>query len=160
MLRLLHEHPGLDAHWRHALLLCAIRDHADQQRRKGRQGCQRENLRLPPAVANSVLQRLRYRPVRVRLALEFVDEGDKKKWLGNGQICAGGCCPCMHNKGDWGEISAETDGSTPEKYGSLYAVSPFWPPCITNTVVFHLTQKGVGPPNKKGGSPAIVEMAR
>ena len=91
---------------------------------------------------------------------EFVDEGDKKKWLGNGQICAGGCCPCMHNKGDWGEISAETDGSTPEKYGSLYAVSPFWPPCITNTVVFHLTQKGVGPPNKKGGSPAIVEMAR
>ena len=89
-----------------------------------------------------------------------VDEGDKKKWLGNGQICAGGCCPCMHNKGDWGEISAETDGSTPEKYGSFYAVSPFWPPCITNTVVFHLTQKGVGPPNKKGGSPAIVEMAR
>ena len=64
-------------------------------------------------------------------------------------------------------INANTDGSTPEKYGTFTAVSPFWPPCLTGTPILHLTQKGVGPPNKGavkldtiGGSPPAVEMAR
>lgn len=99
---------------------------------------------------------------------EFVEVEGKKKWVGNGQICAGGCCPCMTNKGDFGYLTAETDGSTPEKYHSFTAVSMFWPPCVTNTVVFNLTQEGVGPPIKTkgtkldtiGGSPPAVEMAR
>ena len=38
-----------------------------------------------------------------------------KKWVGSGQVCAGGCCPCMNNKGDWGLNSPETDGSSPDK---------------------------------------------
>ena len=96
---------------------------------------------------------------------DFVDEDGKKKWVGNGQVVSGGCCPCLHNKGDWGYLTAETDGSSPERCHSFTAVQPFWPPCVTNTVVFHVTQEGVGPPKKNvtissTGSPSAVEMAR
>ena len=76
----------------------------------------------------------------------------KEKWVGSGQVCAGGCCPCMNNKGDWGIMDADTDGSTADKPHIFHPVSKFWPPCITvlgkDKVLVMATQKGVGRPNK------------
>ena len=46
-----------------------------------------------------------YGPLAFVSPFELQDvEGSEndKKWVGSGQICAGGCCPCMHNKGDFG----------------------------------------------------------
>jgi len=95
--------------------------------------------------------------------------GGGKKWVGTGQVCSGGCCPCFVNTGDWGINDASTDGSTPEKYHNMYPVSPFWPPCVNGMCcgkdqpTFRLTQKGVGPPKNgvaPAGGPAAVEMSR
>jgi hypothetical protein len=92
----------------------------------------------------------------------FLMEGDK--WVGSGQVCAGGCCPCMNNKGDWGTLSADADGSSVDKPHVMNPVSMFWPPCITilgkDKVLFQITQKGVGKPTKKGGGPAAAAMQR
>jgi hypothetical protein len=95
------------------------------------------------------------------------DAGDgNEKWVGTGQVCAGGCCPCLVNTGDWGLNSPESDGSTPAKAHGMYPVSPFWPPCMNgmccgkDKVLFKMTQKGVGKPTKKGGGPAAAEMQR
>ena len=92
----------------------------------------------------------------------FLMEGDK--WVGSGQVCAGGCCPCMNNKGDWGTFSADADGSSVDKPHVMNPVSMFWPPCITilgkDKVLFQITQKGVGKPTKKGGGPAAAAMQR
>merc|ERR1719482_1911314 len=43
------------------------------------------------------------------------------EWIGGGQVCAGGCCPCMDNQGDFMIINDAHDGSTPEKYAVLIA---------------------------------------
>lgn len=80
----------------------------------------------------------------------IVDTPEGKKWVGDGQVCAGGCCPCLNNKGDWTPFDGTSDGSAPDKPGKMHAMSPFWPPCLhSNTKpVFFIMQKGVGPPKK------------
>jgi len=78
--------------------------------------------------------------------------GGATKWVGNGQICAGGCCPCMVNTGDYGINNDKQDGSAPDKYHDMFPVSPFWPPCMNGMCcgkgkpAFRMMQKGVGPP--------------
>ena len=46
------------------------------------------------------------------------------KWTGDGQIVAGGCCPCLTNAGDWNTVTAANDGSSPDKYGEFYPSAP------------------------------------
>ena len=46
------------------------------------------------------------------------------EWIGGGQVCAGGCCPCMDNQGDFMIINDAHDGSTPEKYAVLIVREP------------------------------------
>jgi len=98
---------------------------------------------------------------------KIVDEGNgNSKWVGNGQICKGGCCPCMVNTGDYGFNKDSTDGSTADKYHDMFPVSPFWPPCVNGMCcgkdkpAFRMTQKGVGKPVVKKGGAAPVEMER
>jgi hypothetical protein len=96
---------------------------------------------------------------------EFKDVDGEKRWVGSGQVCSGGLCPCMNNVGDWGTIAAEEDGSTTDRAGKIVPVSMFWPPCLHGKATFALTQKGVGKPTKaptlvKGGGPSAVEMSR
>ena len=50
-----------------------------------------------------------------------------------GQVCKGGMCPCINNKGDYGINDANGDGSTPEKAHQAFPVSAFWPPCVNGT---------------------------
>jgi hypothetical protein len=90
------------------------------------------------------------------------DETDPNKWVGNGSICAGGCCPCMHNTGDSMIFDANHDGSTPDKYGTIVGGNNWssTPPCWAGKETGAWTQKGVGKPAFKGGAPASNEMAR
>lgn len=89
-------------------------------------------------------------PLAFVTPFEFVTQEDgKKKWVGNGQVCAGGCCPCAQNKGDYGMLTEKTDGSTPDKPHIFIPISSFWPPCLTGKPLFLMTQKGVGPPSKE-----------
>ena len=95
-----------------------------------------------------------YGPFAFQSPFVMEDAGNgKEKWVGSGQVCAGGCCPCMHNKGDWGINGPDTDGSSVDKPHVVHPVSAFWPPCITvlgkDKVLFMATQKGVGRPNMK-----------
>ena len=84
----------------------------------------------------------------------------EKKWVGNGQVCAGGCCPCAHNKGDFGMLTSETDGSTPDKPHAFIPMSTFWPPCLTGKPLFLMTQKGVGPPTNEARAKAMAMDAK
>jgi len=86
-------------------------------------------------------------------------EDGQMKWVGNGQICAGGCCPCMHNKGDYGMLIATEDGSSPDKPHVFVPMSPFWPPCLTGKPLFLMMQKGVGPPSEEARV-KVMSMAR
>ena len=89
---------------------------------------------------------LRIRTVRLCLPGVIVDTPEGKKWVGDGQVCAGGCCPCLNNKGDWTPFDGTSDGSAPDKPGKMHAMSPFWPPCLhSNTKpVFFIMQKVSG----------------
>lgn len=90
------------------------------------------------------------------------------KWVGNGQVVAGGCCPCMNNIGDYGINNAMLDGSAPEKAHNFYAVSLFWPPCLNGQCcgkgkpAMRMTQLGVGKPvlaaSSGDGAPAATEI--
>ena len=74
-------------------------------------------------------------------------EGGSIKWIGNGQVCAGGCCPWVTNEGDWITTSYNTDGSDRNKFGTLVAGDNFmWPSCLHGKPVLVVTQKDVGPP--------------
>lgn len=92
---------------------------------------------------------------------DIVDAEGGKKWVGSGQVCAAGLCPCMNNVGDWGLHSPETDGSSAEKFHRMYPVSAFWPPCVNGMLcgkdqpAFKIVQQGVGKP--KGPIKAPVE---
>ena len=105
-------------------------------------------------------------PLAFQSPFVIEDAGNgNSKWVGSGQVCAGGCCPCMNNKGDWGLNSPETDGSSLDKAHVMMPVSMFWPPCVNGTccgkdkVLIKITQKGVGRPTK-GGGPAAAAMQR
>ena len=106
-------------------------------------------------------------PLAYIMPSKIEDAGDGNvKWVGNGQVCVGGCCPCLTNTGDSGLYSPETDGSTAEKAHLFYPVSMVWPPCINgiccgkDKASFRAIQKGVSPVVKKGGVPAAAEMQR
>ena len=96
-----------------------------------------------------------YGPLAFVSPFELQDvEGSEndKKWVGSGQICAGGCCPCLTNTGDWGISSAEEDGSTPEKQSKIVPMSNAWPPCLHGKVAWA--------PHPEGGRPAHQDADR
>ena len=99
--------------------------------------------------------------------IEDLGNGEMK-WVGNGQVVAGGCCPCMNNIGDYGINSVMLDGSAPEKAHNFYAVSLFWPPCLNGQCcgkgkpAMRMTQLGVGKPvlaaSSGDSAPAATEI--
>ena len=54
-------------------------------------------------------------------------------------------------------LTAETDGSAPDKPHIFMPMSNFWPPCLVGKPLFLMTQKGVGPPTKEA---QVKVMAR
>lgn len=91
-------------------------------------------------------------------------EGGAQKWVGNGSICAGGCCPCINNFGDYGISSVKLDGSARNRAHEIYPVSMFWPPCVNGVCCgkskpsFRMTQKGVGKPTKNDYEPPAIDV--
>ena len=98
--------------------------------------------------------------------VEHLENGEAK-WVGNGQVVAAGCCPCMNNIGDYGVNSTGKDGSSPDKYHTFYPVSMFWPPCVNGVCAgkdadnIRMTQMGVGKPVvSAAGAPGGAQIAR
>ena len=92
-----------------------------------------------------------YGPLAFVSPFELQDvEGSEndKKWVGSGQICAGGCCPCLTNTGDWGISSAEEDGSTPEKPSKIVPMcrTPGLPACTARSRGRSPTRGSARPP--------------
>ena len=76
-----------------------------------------------------------------------------------GQVCKGGMCPCINNKGDYGINDANGDGSTPEKAHQAYPVSMFWPPCVNGACPSALARDALMTPSDGAHHTRILDDA-